>query len=111
MLTFFPFTRTWPCSTSWRACEREDARPARHTTLSRRRSSIMMRFSPVGPLARAAFSHALREAPQPEGPHWAPEREKRQYPEMARRGTGATGENLINTPERPPEHRVGRAGI
>src|SRR5262249_38511309 len=56
MFTFFPFTRTWPCSTSCRACEREDASPARHTTLSRRRSSVMIRFSPVWPLERAAFS-------------------------------------------------------
>jgi len=28
---------------------REDASPERHTTLSRRRSSMMIRFSPVGP--------------------------------------------------------------
>src|SRR4029077_14704051 len=41
MFTFFPFTRTCPCKINCRACACEPAKPARRTTLSRRRSSVM----------------------------------------------------------------------
>src|SRR5712664_4381580 len=56
MFTFFPFTRTCPCKMNCRACACEPEKPARRITLSRRRSSVMIRFSPVGPLMRSAFS-------------------------------------------------------
>ena len=55
ILTLRPLTVTCPCSTSCRAWARELARPMRQTALSRRRSSMTIRFSPVGPLARSAF--------------------------------------------------------
>ena len=49
-----PFSRKCPWRTSWRASAREVAKPMRNTTLSRRRSSSISRFSPVRPFMRVA---------------------------------------------------------
>ena len=49
-----PSTVKWPCFTSCRASAREVAKPMRKTTLSRRRSSRISRFSPARPFMRVA---------------------------------------------------------
>ena len=56
IFTFLPLTRKCPWRTNWRAISRLFAKPARKTTLSRRVSSKIKRFSPVLPERRLASS-------------------------------------------------------
>ena len=59
--TLRPLTRMCPCATSWRAMDREDAKPRRYTTLSSRRSSIWSRFAPVMPFAARRLGEVVAE--------------------------------------------------
>src|SRR3989344_276447 len=60
MLTFAPFTLTWPCAVIWRAAARVGANPSRYTTLSNLRSSSERRTFPVDAGVFVAFSYNLR---------------------------------------------------
>src|SRR5215471_9071464 len=70
MFTFFPFTRTWPCSTSCRACAREQAVGALYLLLFAQLEAVAHHFGaprlPVLPRNEVAlFDGALlRKAAQ-----------------------------------------------